>query len=93
MQIFFNSCIYLLAILGIIFTTITFFEMILQKKTISYGYRIFKGNNENNKKVDIVIHIQNLNKKEEDLLVEKILKKQDMNIKEIATSISIQKDK
>lgn len=95
MQCLLNSIIYLLAIMGIIFTTITFFEMFIQKKTINNSYRIFNKNNEDNNKerVEVVIHIENLDEKEEEKLVKKIVEKNEINLKEIATSISIQKDR
>lgn len=93
MQLFVETIICLLAILGIIYTTITLFEMFIQKKQINNYYRIFNKNNENNnKKVEIVIHIKNLDKKDEDLLVKKILNNKEIDLKEISTAIIIQKD-
>lgn len=106
MQCLLDSIIYLLAILGIIFTTITFFEMFIQKRIINNSYRIFSKNiennnkekdinniNYNNKKIDVVIHIENLDKKEEKDLVRSILENENINLKNIATTITIQKDK
>ena len=96
MQYLLDSIIYLLAIMGIIFTTMTFFEMFIQKRTINSSYRIFNKNNENNinnKKVEIIIHIENLDEKEEEVLIKQIEEEKKINLKEIATSILIQKDK
>lgn len=93
MQIFIETSICLLAVLGIIYTTITLFEMFIQKKQISNYYRIFNKNNENNnKKVEIIIHIKNLDKKDEDLLVKKIIDEKEIDLKEISTAIIIQKE-
>ena len=46
MQNLLESCIYLLAIMGIIFTTISFLEMFIQKRINNNSYRIFNKNNE-----------------------------------------------
>lgn len=91
MQYLLESCIYLLAIMGIIFTTISFLEMVIQKRINNNSYRIFKRNNENNKSIDIIIHTENLTEKEEKELIEKIVQKQKIDLQEIATSIIIQK--
>lgn len=93
MQYFLDSMIYLLAILGIILTTITFLEMLIQKRTIQNSYRIFHKNNENNKNIEVVIHIENLSEEEEKNLVKKINENQEIKIREIANSIVIQKEK
>lgn len=93
MQYFLDSMIYLLAILGIILTTITFLEMLIQKRTIQNSYRIFQKNNENNKNIEVVIHIENLSEEEEKNLVKKINENQEIKIREIANSIVIQKEK
>ena len=79
--------------MGIILTTITFFEMFIQKKSINNSYRIFNKNNENNnkKKIEIIVHIENLNEVEEKELVKKIVGEKTVNLKEIATSILVQK--
>lgn len=93
MQYLLECIIYLLAIMGIIFTTMTFFEMFIQKKSINNSYRIFNKNNENNnkKKIEIIVHIENLNEVEEKELVKKIVGEKTVNLKEIATSILVQK--
>ena len=95
MQYFLDSIIYLLAIMGIIFTTITFLEVFVQKNVINNRYQIFSKNyNKNsNKKIEVVIHIENLNEIEEEKLIKEIKEKNENNLKEIATSILIQKDK
>jgi len=91
MQYLLESCIYLLAIMGIIFTTISFLEMFIQKRINNNSYRIFNKNNENNKSIDIIIHTENLTESEEKELIEKIVQKSKIDLQEIATSIIIQK--
>lgn len=94
MQCLLNSIIYLLAIMGLIFTSMTFFEMFIQKKTINNSYRIFSNNNENNnKRIEVILQIEGLDKNEEENLIKSIIEKKDINLKEIATSILIQKNK
>ena len=91
MQNLLESCIYLLAIMGIIFTTISFLEMFIQKRINNNSYRIFNKNNENNKSIEIIIHTENLTEIEEKELIEKIVQKRKIDLQEIATSIVIQK--
>lgn len=92
MQILLDSIIYLLAVMGIIFTTISFFEVFVQKRIINNSYRIFINNNENNKNIEVIICIKNLNEEEENELIEKIIKSKNINIEEIANSVIIQKN-
>lgn len=92
MQILLDSIIYLLAVMGIIFTTISFFEAFVQKRIINNSYRIFINNNENNKNIEVIICIKNLDEEEENELIEKIIKSKNINIEEIANSVIIQKN-
>ncbi len=92
MQILLDSIIYLLAVMGIIFTTISFFEVFVQKRIINNSYRIFINNNENNKNIEVIICIKNLDEEEENELIEKIIKSKNINIEEIANSVIIQKN-
>lgn len=92
MQILLDSIIYLLAVMGIIFTTISFFEVFVQKRIINNSYRIFINNNENNKNIEVIICIKNLDEEEENELIEKIVKSKNINIEEIANSVIIQKN-
>lgn len=92
MQVLLDSIIYLLAVMGIIFTTISFFGMFTQKRIINNSYRIFTKNNENNKNIEVIICIENLDINEEKELVEKISNEKSINLKEIANLITIQKN-
>lgn len=93
MQILLDSIIYLLAILGIILTSITFFEMFTQKRIINNSYRIFTVNNENNKNMEVIVYIENLDENEEKILIDDIKKNKCIKLDETITSVIIQKNK
>lgn len=84
-------CIYLLAVFGIIITSISFYEMFDLKKYINNSYRIFSNNKfKDNKKIDVIIKIKGLNEEEIKDLVEDI-KDGSTILKEISNNIIIEK--
>lgn len=84
-------CIYLLAVFGIIITSISFYEMFDLKKYINNSYRIFSNNKfKDKKKIDVIIKIKGLNEEEIKELVEDI-KDGSTILKEISNNIIIEK--
>lgn len=85
-----ETLIYLLAIFGIIFTSISFYEMFDLKRYINNTYRIFSKNSINkDKDVEVIIKIKGLDEEEESKLIENI--NNNINLKEIADNIIIEK--
>lgn len=89
MQYLIETLIYLLAILGIIFTCISFYEMFDINKYISNTYRIFSRKSEGDKKVKIIVKIKGFDEKEEEVLKEKI--SGNIELKELSNDIIIEK--
>ena len=88
-----ETLIYLIAIFGIIITSISFYEMLDLKKYINNTYRIFsKKNNDKNKKIEILIKIKGLDELEEKDLIENIKNNEGINLKEISNNITIEKE-
>lgn len=93
MQCLLDSLIYLLAIMGIIFTTITYLEIFHQKNKYCNSYRIYSNLKNKKERVDVIIKLQNADEEKEQEIVNYIKENKNINLKEIADSISIQKDK
>ena len=93
MQCLLDSLIYLLAIMGIIFTTITYLEIFNQKNKYCNSYRIYSNLKNKKERVDIIIKLQNADEEKEQEIVNYIKENKNINLKEIADSISIQKNK
>lgn len=93
MQCLLDSLIYLLAIMGIIFTTITYLEIFNQKNKYCNSYRIYSNLKNKKERVDIIIKLQNVDEEKEQEIVNYIKENKNINLKEIADSISIQKNK
>lgn len=88
-----ETLIYLLAIFGIIFTSISFYEMFDLKKYINNTYRIFSKSSTNiDKKIEVIIKIKGLSELEEDKLIECISDNNGVNLKEISDNIIIEKE-
>lgn len=88
-----ETLIYLLAIFGIIFTSISFYEMFDLKKYINNTYRIFSKSSTNiDKKIEVIIKIKGLSELEEDKLIECISDNKGVNLKEISDNIIIEKE-
>ena len=93
MEYIIETFIYLLAILGIIFTSISFYEMFDLKKYINNTYRIFSRKNiDERKNVEVVIKIRGLDELEEKELIENIKNSESINLKEISNNITIEKE-
>lgn len=91
MECLVEICIYLLAILGIIFTSISFYEMFDLKKYINNSYRIFTNNKfKDDKKIDVIIKLKGLSEEEIKYLIDDI-KDGSVNLKEISNNIIIEK--
>lgn len=87
MECLVNSLIYLLAIMGIVFTTMSFWEMFRIKSSDKIEERVYgKGN----KKVQIIVVLEEENE-ESDALLSKIRSGDAINLKENANTIIIQK--
>jgi hypothetical protein len=90
MEYLIEVLIYLFAIFGIIFTSISFYEMYDFNKYIDHSYRIFSKRSKNKKNVEIIVRIQGYDEISENKLIED-LKKDNVNLKEISNSIVIEK--
>ena len=90
MEYLIETLIYLLAILGIIFTSISFYEMFDLNKYINNTYRIYSKDECGNKKVEVVIKMYGVDELEEEKIV-KILK-EDNNLKDVSNKIIIEKE-
>lgn len=89
MQCLIDSLVYLVATLGIIFTTMSFYDMFFYGKRT---YRIYSKVANEDKNVEVVIKLRNLNDKEEEDIVKMIRESESVNLKEIANCIIIQND-
>lgn len=83
--------IYLLAILGIIFTSFSLYEMFDMNRYFNRSYRIYTKKSKDQKRVDIIAKIQGYDEIAEKELIES-LKKDQVNLKEISNSILIEKE-
>ena len=90
MEYIIETLIYLLAILGIIFTSISFYEMFDLNRYINNTYRIFSKNADENKKVEVIIKIYGFEESEEEDIVKKV--KENESLKEVADKIIIEKE-
>ena len=89
MQCLIDSLVYLVATLGIIFTTMSFYDMFFYGKRT---YRIYSKVVNEDKNVEVVIKLRNLNDQEEEDIVKMIRESESVNLKEIANCILIQND-
>ena len=85
-----ETLIYLLAIMGIILTSISFFEIFNYKNYPSY--RLFNKNSMKNKRVEIVINIENMKEEEEEELIDTLLNGEYTNLEDIVDCVRIEKD-
>lgn len=93
MEYLIETLIYLLAILGIIFTSISFYEMFDLKKYINNTYRIFSKNSiDTTKNVEVIIKLKGLDEIEEKELIDNINNNKSINLKEISDNIIIEKE-
>ena len=93
MEYLIETLIYLLAILGIIFTSISFYEMFDLKKYINNTYRIFSKNSiDKTKNVEVIIKLKGLDEIEEKELIDNINNNKSINLKEVSDNIIIEKE-
>lgn len=90
MEYFIETLIYLLAILGIIFTSISFYEMFDLNKYINNTYRIYSNNSLDSKKVEIIVKLYGIDEVEEESIVNVL--KDDDKIKNISNKIIIERE-
>ncbi len=90
MQCLINSMIYLVAIMGIIFTTLTLFEMFAQEKKQS-TYRIYNKCGEFDGKVEVIVKLKCVEEEEEKKIVKMIKGNEKIDLKDIASCIIIEK--
>lgn len=84
-----ETLIYLLAIMGIIFTSITFIEIFNYNNYSSYKLFCKKENNE--KKVEIIINMHNLTEDEEDELLDILLEGNYTDLEKIVDTVRVEK--
>ena len=84
-----ETLIYLLAIMGIIFTSITFIEIFNYNNYSSYNLFCKKENNE--KKVELLINTQNLTEEEEDELLDVLLTGDYTDLEKIVDMVRVEK--
>lgn len=92
MQSLVETLIYLLAVMGIIFTTMTLFEMFTYNKIINKSYRIFNRKSKEPSRIEVVFRVKNMEEEEEKELEKEIKEKDEIKLKEIANTIIIEKD-
>lgn len=85
-----ETLIYLLAIMGIIFTTMSLFEIFNYKNICQNSYRFLKKNSMKDKRVEIVINVENLTQEEEEEILDILLTGDYTDINDIADSIKIE---
>lgn len=86
-----ETLIYLLAILGIIFTSMTFFEMFGYNNIINKSYRIFSKNKKGKEKVEVIIRLNNIDENKEKEITELIKNDTFINLREISDDIIVEK--
>lgn len=89
MEIFIQTIIYLLAVLGIIFTTMSFFEAYIYKNISDNTYKFSRKNYMKNKHVEIIININGFNEKDEIDIIDKIKNGKYENIEDIVDVFKI----
>ncbi len=89
MGIFIQTIIYLLAVLGIIITTMSFFESYIYKNNSESQYKFYRKNYMKNKHVEIIININGFNENEENEIIDKIKNGKYENIEEVADEFKI----
>ncbi len=89
MQCLIDSLVYLVATLGIIFTTMSFYDMFFYGKRT---YRIYSKTSNEDKSVEIIIKLKKVNEKEEEEIVKMIQESECVNLKKMANYIIIQND-
>lgn len=90
MEIFIETMIYLLAILGLILTSISFCEMFNKEKYENNIHRIYKSNKNKDGKVIVTIKLDNISEEIEDKILDKIKNENSFEILEYVDDIYIE---
>ncbi len=85
-----ETLIYLLAIMGIIFTSMSFFEVFSNRYT--QNYKIFSKNNMKNKKVEVIINLKNIDEEEEEEIVDVLINGEYNNLEDVVDAVKVQKE-
>ena len=85
-----ETLIYLLAIMGIIFTSMSFFEVFSNRYT--QNYKIFSKNNMKNKKVEVIINLKNIDEEEEEEIVDVLINGEYNNLEDVVDAVRVQKE-
>lgn len=86
-----ETLIHLLAIMGIIFTTVSFLGIFNSNIIYQNSYRFCSRNNMKDKKIEIVICVENLTEEEEAEILDTILTGNYTDIKDITNSVKIER--
>lgn len=90
MQSLIETLIYLLAIMGIIFTSMSFIEIFNYRNYSSY--RLFSKGREKNKKIEIIINMENIDEEEENEIIDILLKGDYTDLEDVVDCVIIEKD-
>ena len=85
-----ETLIYLLAIMGIIFTSMSFFEVFSNR--YAETYKIFSKNPMKNKKVEVIINLKNIDETEEEEIVNRLVNGEYNNLEDIVDAVKVQKE-
>lgn len=88
MQMFVETIIYLVAIMGIIFSTMSIFEICLYKKPCKNTYKLYKLKNDK-KRISMMLKFENIEKEEKEEILNKIKNGEYDNIEDIIDDIHI----
>lgn len=89
MQIFIETIIYLLAIMGIIICSMSIFDICMYKTICKSSHKIYTSSKSGGKKVEIVIKFENINQSEKEEIINKVKNGDFKDIEEIVNTISI----
>lgn len=89
MEIFIETMIYLLAIVGLLLTSVSFCEMFNKEKYENNIYRIYTSQKNKNGKITLTIDLDNISEEIEDKILEKIKKEENLDILEYIDDIYI----
>lgn len=87
MQTLIETIIYLLAVLGIILVSTSFYEMLRYSNILKSTYSLFS---RQNKKVEVTVKLFNVEEDEKKEIIDKIENGKYDNIKEVADSVNVE---
>lgn len=91
MQTFIDIIIYFIAIMGILITTISFFDRYTYSDNLIYCKKIYTKKNSDDKFIEIIVNTKNLSNIESEKLLKAIKKGEYTNIEDLVDSIKINK--